>query len=77
MDTLRRHGGLRVGDQARLLLADGHRLEARGGWVAAAERYAAVRRLVPDSVEARTAEFRLARPALEVAPADSEVVLNF
>lgn len=55
------------GGRARLLLADGDRLHARGDDSAAAGRWRDVERIVPDSAEARGAELRMARLSLAAA----------
>ena len=60
-DAVTSRGDVRNGARARLLLAEADRRLAAGEDSLARERYLAVQRIVPDSVEARTASVRLAR----------------
>jgi len=67
VDALLRRGDVPRGARARMLLADGDRALVGGNDSAAAGRFHAVVRLVPDSVEGRGAAVRLARLDLRAA----------
>jgi len=71
VDRLVQRADVGRGQRARLLLADGDRLLAAGAEDAALGRLRDVRRIVPDSAEARLAAVRLAQLDLKEAATDS------
>jgi tetratricopeptide (TPR) repeat protein len=74
-DRLVARTDLRGGPRARLLLAEGERRLEAGDDSAAAHRFRDALRLVPDSVEARTADVRLARLEVRAAGAPADLAL--